>query len=133
MVIAILGSGHNCELTRQFLCDLMDLSDAMNSAIDDMVVYPKPLGFRARVVAGQVSKIKTECGDVDYIGYAMNLASRILRIQEMTKLICHQSVKDIMGNKDCVEFKKVRVAKGELDGVDHEDLDGLWEFKCLTK
>lgn len=133
MVIAMLGRGHNCELTRQFLCDLTDLSEAMNGAIDDMVVYPKPMGFRTRVVAGQVSKIKTECGDVDYIGYAMNLASRILRVSESTRLICHQSVKDIMGNKDCVDFKKIRVSKNELDGVDHEDLDGLWEFKCSIK
>jgi class 3 adenylate cyclase len=133
MTVAILGRGHNCDVARQFLCDLTALSDAMNTAIDGMLVYPKPVGFRTRVVAGQVSRIKTPEGDIDYVGYAVNLSSRLLRVQENTRLICHESVKDIIGTKDGLEFKKVKVSRHDIDGVDFEDLDGLWEFKCLNK
>jgi len=69
----------------------------------------------------------------DYIGYPVNLAARTLRIsKENTPLLCHESVKDIIGPRKArlanVQFKKVPKPRIGPDGVDVEDLGHLWEF-----
>lgn len=63
----------------------------------------------------------------------MNLAARLLRVCPDVPLICHESVKDIIGQKDHVEFKKVNPHRTALDGVEQEDLHALWSYNCCEE
>jgi class 3 adenylate cyclase len=130
VVVATLVRGHNCQLVAKFLCDLQELSAKINSLIESLPGFPKPGGFRVRVVAGQTFRIFAPCGAGDYIGYAMNLCARLLDVCPDTELICHESVKDIIGKKDCVAFTKMNTHRHRLDGVEQEDLQALWQFDC---
>lgn len=78
-------------------------------------------------------KIKTLDGETDFVGYAMNLSARLLRVCPDVPLICHESVKDIIGQKDHVEFKKVNAHRHALDGIEQEDLHALWAYTCCEK
>ena len=130
LAIATLVQGHNCQLAVKFLCELHELQDEVNRLIKDLPGFPKPDGFRVRVAAGQVFKIKVSDGEVDFVGYAMNLAARLLRVCPDVPLICHESVKDIIGKKDHIVFQKINAHRHTLDGVEQEDLHALWAFTC---
>lgn len=130
LTIATLVQGHNCHLAVKFLCELHSLSKKVNEIISALPGFPKPDGFRVRVAAGQVFKIDFGEGQVDYVGYAMNLSARLLRVCPEVPLVVHESVKDIIGEKEKVSFKKVNIHRASLDGVEQEDLHALWAFDC---
>jgi len=72
--------------------------------------YPRPYGFRTRLVYGKAFKITDIIENrYDYAGYVINLGSKILNIQPKKQLVCHESVIDLLrpSHKRQFKFKKL--------------------------
>jgi len=143
MIVKEMNPGHNCGMAIKFLRDMDCLAGFMTEVIKK-TAWPRPEGFRVRLAAGHVSKLsinvcERECAlQKDYIGYPVNLAARMLDVlKDTTPLLCHESVKDIVGPKKSkvvnLVFTKQLKPHKFFDGVDVEDLDHLWEFKFNGK
>lgn len=143
MILREMISGHNCGMVLEFLRDMACLENFMTHTISK-TIWPRPSGFRIRLAAGNVSKLhatmcKIDCSfQKDYIGYPVNLASRMLEVfKSSTSCICHESVKDIIGPRKAkasnIAFKKLLKPHYIPDGVDEEDLNHLWEFRFEEK
>lgn len=136
MIVRELVAGHNCQTVMTMLKDL----DCLHKYIDRVIMqseFPRLGGSRIRVVAGHVLKLRSKfCANDcflqdDYIGYPINLAARLLEVLKTTEpIICHESVKDIVGKKEEKSDFVFRLLKLEgerrLDGIDEEDLNSLW-------
>ena len=138
MILKEMLPGHNCGMAIKFLRDMDCLGNFMGTVIKK-TAWPRPDGFRIRIAAGHVSKLtikicETECTfQKDYIGYPINLASRILEVMKDSSVcICHESVKDIIGQRKAkianLVFNKQSNPYEPPNGVDAEDLNHLWEF-----
>lgn len=102
---------------------------------------PRPKGFRVRVVCGHTTKVVTrtcanDCNwQKDFVGYPINLASRLLDVSEDTACVCHESVREIVGEKKMAEFevnfKRLDAPKLKPLGVDAEDLDELYSYDTV--
>lgn len=130
LAISLLVRGHNCKKMAAFLHELEELAVEVNGVIEDILGFPRPGFVRIRCAAGQVLKIYLPDGSTDYIGYALNLTSRLMRVCPEKTLVIHESVKDIVGDKHCFTFTKVDANQHVLDGVEQEDLRALWTFEC---
>jgi class 3 adenylate cyclase len=141
MFVKDMRPGHNCKTTITVLRHMDCLVKFMMDSIA-RTGYPRPKSFRVRVTAGYVTKLNAKICDLecdfqkDYIGYPVNLASRMLDLaSENNPVMCHESIKDLIGEKKAsaanLIFNKVNIPKAEADGVDEEDLKSLWtwEFK----
>lgn len=139
MLVKEMSSGHNCNKAIDFLKDMNCFTKFICQSIDK-TAWPRPDGFRVRVAAGHVLKMNmTLCKQgctfqSDYIGYPVNLASRMLDIaKDSERLICHESVRDIIGVKKAekagVAFKPLNGLISTPEGVDDEDIKGLWSFE----
>lgn len=98
--------------------------------------WPPPQGFRTRVVVGHVDKIEVidpldhKRRIPEYVGYAINLAQRLLEIQPGTPLVCHESVLQILGEKKKeFRFKKLDGISERPRGINTADIAGLWNIK----
>jgi len=78
-----------------------NLADSIESIIQK-TLYPRPIGFRIRVVAGYVWKLmathtmKEKRKQTDYLGYPINLAARLLEVERDAPCLCHQSIEEII-------------------------------------
>ena len=129
------------EICVNSLCDTSILTDRIQGLIN-RIPHPRPTGFRIRMVKGDVWKLKSspayeERVEVDYVGYTVNLAFRLLSYQKNTPLICHESLKEFVNGKffqsTSLMFKKINNTVSHVSGIDDEDLDDLWEYTCLGK
>lgn len=110
--------------------------------------YPRPEGFRLRIVQGYVWKIYTNRIVVDlqakpcdttcayksvthaeYVGYIVNLAQRLLEVMPEKLCIFHESVKEIAANlKINIKLKHLDKPTESPRGVDPIDLENLHSF-----
>ena len=116
------------------------LADSINKTIAK-TRYPRPNGFRIRIVAGHVWKLTaTHTKDekrkqTDYLGYSINLASRLLEVDRAIPCLCHQSVNETIDREDHlglkIKFMKVKKPTHCPRGVDVEDMEALWSFRAI--
>ena len=98
--------------------------------------FPAPGSFRIRIAAGHVWKMVAsrpgqETTQIDYLGYAVNLAARLLEIDRESAILCHESVKKILNGSVIEEsgfaLKPARIRGRCPRGVDPEDIQTLWK------
>jgi len=144
MIVRELENGHhNCKTVIAMLKDMDCLHKYINNIIERSG-FPRPTGSRIRIAAGHVIKLTSQFCDRncflqdDYIGYPVNLAARLLDVLPATEpVICHESVKDVVGKKgDKHEliFRQLKIDnERRLDGIDEEDLNSLWSVSFGTR
>lgn len=103
--------------------------------------YPRPNGFRIRIVAGHVWKLTAthtkneKRKQTDYLGYSINLASRLLEVERAIPCLCHQSVKETIDREEHlgrkIKLLKVKKPTHCPRGVDVEDMEALWSFRAI--
>ena len=89
-----------------------------------------------RAVCGHVDKLMVIDPNArsrkipEYIGYAINLAQKLLSIAPDAPFICHESVAKILG-KYPRQFRlsHFKVVEEKRKGIDPEDIAGLWEIE----
>ena len=100
--------------------------------------YPRPDGFRTRIVMGETWKLESidrlKIKEVDYIGYIVNLAFRLLNVEKTVPFICHESIKDKTNPASLeminMKMESVNVAKLSIQGITDDDLQDLWSYGC---
>lgn len=98
--------------------------------------WPPPEGFRMRAVCGHVDKIQVVNPNdrtrkmPEYVGYAINLAQKLLDISPETSFICHESVVKFIG-KSVRRFglRRFKVVEEKRKGIDPEDIANLYEIE----
>ncbi len=121
------------EVAEIFLRDTLELIKRMRSLILQWP-SPRPGGFRARITLGEVCRLRVYNPKnpnrfrLDYIGYPVNLASRLLEVSPETPLIFSEPVKELLGGKLCDSARMVRLEPPAAapKGVDSEDIKTLW-------
>ncbi len=103
--------------------------------------FPAPGSFRIRIAAGHVWKMVARrpgqgaSSQTDYLGYAVNLAARLLEIDRESAILCHESVKKILNGSIIEEsgfmLKPARIRGRCPRGVDPEDIRTLWKVYPL--
>lgn len=140
VVIKELCVGHNCRTVLDIMRKSYLFTEKINSIIQNH--WPRPHGFRLRLVAGYVYKKMVHCKNCsigidtekinrapEYIGYPINLAQRLLYVEPQTWCICHESVNQIIGNKRMgVKFRRIPNPKDNPRGIDRDDLRNLSQF-----
>ena len=126
-----LGNKKN-RCINQFLQGLVKLTLQAQDLIKGCA-WPPPDGFRMRVTSGHVSRLNVlDPGNKrervpEYVGYAVNLAQRLLEVSPTTSCICHESVVKLLGSrKNPLHFKRLGDPKERPRGIDSEDLGELW-------
>jgi len=140
MVLRELPNGHNCNLVADFLKEMIVWRQHMMEIIRE-TEFPRPEGFRVRVTVGHALKIGTSFCDRmcvfhnDYVGYPINLACRMLKVESRTiPFMAHESVVDVLekkARKKGIEFTKIRTKDRRMDGIDVEDMANLWSFNVI--
>ncbi len=124
-------------LAEKMLIDCADLSAEVEAMIGK-ASYPRPIGFRLRVVAGDVLKlVATDLKNgghqqVDYDDYPVTLTHSLLQIEKSHPLICHESVKELLagaGMKGRILLSRISKPNQSLTDVADEDLNALWSFR----
>jgi class 3 adenylate cyclase len=139
MVIKEIFPGKNEKKSVQCFLDKMAFLTSELSKVVRKCEWPTPEGFRTRVVAGHVSKLEVINPNdrkktvSEYVGYAVNLAQRLLEISPATPFICHESIVKIIGtNNKNIKIKRMGESKERPRGVDPEDITGLWTLKFVN-
>lgn len=98
--------------------------------------WPPPDGFRMRAVCGHVDKIMITDPNAqsrkipEYIGYAINLAQKLLQISPGTDFICHESIVKVLGHfSRHFKVRRFRVFEEKRKGIDPEDIANLWSVE----
>lgn len=118
----------------KFITDVARLAKRLKRIVKQCD-FPPPDGFRLRIAHGHVSKIQV-LDPVDperkrmiweFIGYAVNLAQKLLDVSPRTVLVVHESAIKVLGRqKTGLRLKRLVGSKERPRGVDSEDLEGLW-------
>jgi class 3 adenylate cyclase len=97
--------------------------------------FPPPDGFRTRIAYGHVSKIAVlDPFDVarknsqwEYVGYAINMAQKLLHVKPKTLLMLHESATQALGRKATrLRLRKVVATEERNISIDKVDLQELW-------
>lgn len=92
---------------------------------------PRPKGFRARITCGNIFEITaidpydTSKRQTEYIGYLVNLASRLLGVEDDIPIVCTDRVAESIKTGAKIRFTRVNPAIRCLKGIDDEDLKTL--------
>jgi len=102
------------------------------------LTYPRPQGFRCRVVAGPVIKWfsendKCQGAFVEYVGYTCNLCSRLLYVYRDESCVAHESIKELMKDSERIEFLHLPKPEHIPSGIDIEDALELYSFREAEK
>jgi class 3 adenylate cyclase len=138
MCITEIDNGGAKARTIEFMRHALDLESAIRYITRN--TFPEPGSFRIRIAAGHVWKmVASRPGQggtqIDYLGYAINLAARLLEIDRESPILCHESVRKILNGAflDNAEFG-CRPARNRCRcprGVDPEDIRTLWKVYPL--
>lgn len=123
------------KLVEKFMRDARDLLRSMQSILSGSP-SPRPGGFRVRAVVGDVWKLEaTDPADpkskrIDYLGYPVNLAARLLGIEPDIELICHEGAKELIEHSVDLGpgLSKVSTTASAPKGVHPSDLTKLWKL-----
>lgn len=146
--VKLMGDGFMCiteidkasakKRTLDFMEHVLELESAIHRITRN--TFPAPGSFRIRIAAGHVWKMvasrpEQTLAQTDYLGYAVNLAARLLEIDRESAILCHESVKKILngalhGNAR-FGFKPARIRGRCPRGVDPEDIRTLWKVYPL--
>lgn len=140
MAIKELAPKYSISDATSLLCHSYELTTSIEKIIEG-TEYPRPNGFRIRIVAGYVWKLTAthtkneKRKQTDYLGYSINLAARLLEVERKVPCLCHQSVKEILNGfkKPIIKFGKVKRPPICPRGIDAEDLEALWSFEYTNK
>jgi class 3 adenylate cyclase len=133
MCITEIGKGNAKARVSEFLKHAVDLESAIQKITKN--TFPAPGSFRIRIAAGHVWKMVASrpgqtTAQTDYLGYAINLAARLLEIDRESAILCHESVRKILNGaiRSSTEFGfKPAYIRGRCPrGVDPEDIRNLW-------
>lgn len=139
MCITELNKGNAKVRTLEFLNHAVDLELAIQNIMRN--TFPAPGSFRIRIAAGHVWKMVAsrpgqETAQTDYLGYAVNLAARLLEIDRESAILCHESVRKILNGalqrNGQFGFKAVHIRARCPRGVDPEDTRTLWKVYPLN-
>ena len=138
MCITEIDKGNSEARTLEFLNHAVDLELAIQNIVKS--TFPAPGSFRIRIAAGHVWKMVASrpgqgTAQTDYLGYAINLAARLLEIDRESAILCHESVRKILNGaiRSSTEFgfKPARIRSRCPRGVDPEDIRTLWKVYPL--
>lgn len=138
MCITEIDKGTAKKRTLEFLNHAVDLESAIRGITRN--TFPAPGSFRIRIAAGHVWKMVASrpgqaATQTDYLGYAVNLAARLLEIDRESAILCHESIKKIVNGSVIKEsgFRlKPAYIRGRCPrGVDPEDIHLLWKVYPL--
>jgi class 3 adenylate cyclase len=138
MCITEINGGNEKSRTLEFMNHALDLELAIQNITKN--TFPAPGSFRIRIAAGHVWKmVASRPGQVtaqtDYLGYAVNLAARLLEIDRESAILCHESVRKIMNGKfrgsARFAFESAHIRGRCPRGVDPEDIRTLWKVYPL--
>ena len=138
MCITELDKGNAKARTLEFLNHSLDLESAIQNITRN--TFPAPGSFRIRIAAGHVWKMVASRpgqggAQTDYLGYAINLAARLLEIDRESAILCHESIRKILNGaiRSSREFgfKPARIRSRCPRGVDPEDIRTLWKVYLL--
>ena len=138
MCITEIDKGNAKATTLEFLSHAVDLELAIQNIVKS--TFPAPGSFRIRIAAGHVWKMVASrpgqgTPQTDYLGYAINLAARLLEIDRESAILCHESVRKILNgavqNNAEFGFKPARIRSRCPRGVDPEDIRTLWKVYPL--
>jgi class 3 adenylate cyclase len=139
MCITEIDKGNSKARTLEFLNHAVDLELAIQNIVKS--TFPAPGSFRIRIAAGHVWKMVASrpgqgTAQTDYLGYAINLAARLLEIDRESAILCHESVRKILNGaiRSSTEFgfKPARIRSRCPRGVDPEDIQTLWKVYPLN-
>jgi hypothetical protein len=125
-------NGEKGVTTVRFLSDLWELLGILQRLIS-RTKSPRPDGYRVRVAAGHVYQAVRLDGSIDFRGYHINLAAKMLQIEkEKHPFVVHESAKQLM-SKSQIERAGLRfklLPPPELrrhpDGIYKKDMEELW-------
>jgi class 3 adenylate cyclase len=129
----LTGRNSDRKLAETFMIHVRDIALAMNSIISKDV-SPRPKGFRIRVVVGEAWKLRvadpnTKSHRLDYIGYPVTLAARLLAVLPGARLICNEGAKELIEHSARLgpKLNKARTKAMPRKGTDPCDLKSLWK------
>lgn len=130
--LIILNMDHASSLeVAEFLMVLWDFKERAVQWIKDHP-NPRPGGFRIRAACGYVEEKLHGKDEIDYRGYHIGMASKLLRVDKRISFICHQSIKEILTPHHVKSFgfvfKKMRKPRLKIDGVFEADMKELFAF-----
>lgn len=138
MCITEIDKGSAKKRTLDFMEHALELESAIHSITRN--TFPAPGSFRLRIAAGHVWKMvasrpEQTLAQIDYLGYAVNLAARLLEIDRESAILCHESVKKILNRAAAREIgfslKPAHIHGRCPRGVDPEDVRILWKVYLL--
>ncbi len=143
MAVSELPSGNQRKkVVENMLVHSQRLVASVNRLIKGQA-YPRPTGFRMRVVAGDVLKlIATHSTDerkqqIDYAAYPVSLAHSLLQIEKDVPCICHESVREIINGRGSanigIRFERIKAPNFHPEGIDPDDLKALWAFQAVAQ
>jgi len=134
MIVKDLGDRTETQDAEKFMAEVRGLTSRL-CAIIAGAAWPQPQGFRVRVVVGDAAKMRfpgptARSQRLDYIGYPINLAARLLSIKPDARLICHEGAKQLIAGSRRFRSRLVKVRLGPRTsvpkGIDPADLRLLW-------
>ncbi len=138
MCVTEIGKGSAKRQVSEFLRHAVELDVGIRGI--SKKAFPAPGPFRIRIAAGHVWKMVASrpgqaATQTDYLGYAVNLAARLLEIDRESAILCHESIKKILNGSVIKEngFRlKPAYIRGRCPrGVDPEDIQMLWKVYPL--
>ncbi|MCG3204286.1 MAG: hypothetical protein KCHDKBKB_01001 [Elusimicrobia bacterium] len=121
---------------------MLDHSQNLVGAVESLIKrlrYPRPDGFRVRVVAGDILKLEAihptdkRKKQIDYAEYPVSLAHSLLEVEKDIPCICHESIREIIADdrlsKSLVDFLPVQEPAFCPEGINPDDLKSLWAFR----
>jgi len=129
-----LESGHEPAIAERVFLNAFHLKKIIRHSIMGQM-FPRPDGFRVRLVGGYVWKIILRMGEetlVDYNGYWINAGFRYLSVHKDRPFVAHTGAVELLPQDfDAREkFVRIRLPSDDRtpDGLDREDMAELWAF-----
>ena len=139
MSIVEIDGGKAKSKTDEFIRHALELDQSFRKIAT--TTFPPPGSFRMRIVAGHVWKMVASrpgqgSAQIDYLGYPVNLAARLLEIDRPSAILCHESVKKILNGIGArngeYQLNSIHVRSRCLRGIDPEDVRNLWKVDYLN-
>ena len=134
MAVNELESGREAEVAERVFLESFKLKKIIRHSIMGQM-FPRPDGFRVRLVAGNVWKIILSMGGetiIDYNGYWINAPFRFSEMYKQLPCVAHTSAVELLPpdftERTLIAFSKLPIDKRTPDGIDQEDMGELHEF-----